>query len=118
MKIGIPKEIKPQEARVGVTPAGALSLIQGGHEVHVQKDAGLLSGFTDNTYQKVGCTIKDNIEDIYHFAEMIIKVKEPVESEYSLIKPNQLLSTYLDSIFATFKEKNFCKLLKLSSSIF
>ena len=94
MKIGIPKEIKPQEARVGVTPAGALSLIQGGHEVHVQKDAGLLSGFSDKTYQKVGCTIKDNIEDIYHFAEMIIKVKEPVESEYSLIKPNQLLFTY------------------------
>ena len=85
MKIGIPKEIKPQEARVGVTPAGALSLIQGGHEVHVQKDAGLLSGFSDKTYKKVGCTIKDNIEDIYHFAEMIIKVKEPVESEYSLI---------------------------------
>ena len=94
MKIGVPKEIKTQEARVGVTPAGASSLIQAGHEVHVQKGAGLLSGFSDKTYQKVGCLIKDNIEDIYHFAEMIIKVKEPIESEYTLIKPNQLLFTY------------------------
>ena len=53
MKIGVPKEIKTQEARVGVTPAGATSLIQAGHEVHVQKGAGLLSGFSDKTYQKV-----------------------------------------------------------------
>ena len=94
MNIGIPKEIKPHEARVGVTPAGALSLIQAGHKVHIQKDAGLLSGFIDQAYQQVGCIIKDKIEEIYQFAEMVIKVKEPVESEYPLIQPNQLLFTY------------------------
>ena len=94
MKIGVPKEIKPQEARVGVTPAGASSLIQAGHEVHVQKGAGLLSGFSDKTYQKVGCVINNKIEEIYHFAEMIIKVKEPIDTEYPMIKPNQLLFTY------------------------
>ena len=94
MKIGVPKEIKPQEARVGVTPAGALTLIRAGHEVHVQKSAGLLSGFSDNSYLEVGCTMEPDIESVYKFAEMIIKVKEPIESEYPLIQPDQLLFTY------------------------
>ena len=94
MKIGVPKEIKPQEARVGVTPAGALSLVQAGHEVHIQKGAGILSGFNDHAYEKVGCIVEEDIESIYKFAEMIIKVKEPIEIEYSLIQPNQLLFTY------------------------
>jgi alanine dehydrogenase len=94
MKIGVPKEIKPQEARVGVTPAGAQSLIQAGHQVHMQTGAGILSGFSDQAYEEVGCSIAPNIRSVYQFAEMIIKVKEPIEEEYELIQPNQLLFTY------------------------
>jgi len=94
MKIGIPKEIKPQEARVGLTPAGALHLVSEGHQVCIQKNAGLLSGFDDKEYQKVGCKIVSKIEDIYNFAEMIVKVKEPIDLEYKLIKPNQLIFTF------------------------
>jgi alanine dehydrogenase len=94
MKIGIPIEIKPQEARVGLTPAGAMSLIQAGHNVEIQKGAGILSGFSDYSYSSVGCNIINTIEDIYRNAEMIIKVKEPIFQEYSLIQPNQLLFAY------------------------
>ena len=94
MKIGIPKEIKVQEARVGLTPAGALYLVSEGHQVCIQKNAGLLSGFDDKEYQKVGCKILGKIEDIYNFAEMIVKVKEPVDLEYKLIKPHQLIFTF------------------------
>ncbi len=94
MKIGVPKEIKPQEARVGLTPAGALSIIEAGHEVRIQNNAGLLSGFTNESYLQVGCLIEDDISAIYEFAEMIIKVKEPISEEYKLVKPNQLLFTY------------------------
>ena len=94
MKIGVPKEIKPQEARVGLTPAGALSIIEAGHEVRIQNDAGLLSGFTNKSYEQVGCIIENDLSAIYEFAEMIIKVKEPISEEYNLIKPNQLLFTY------------------------
>ena len=94
MKIGVPKEIKPQEARVGLTPAGALSIIEAGHEVRIQNNAGLLSGFTNESYEQVGCMIENDLSAMYEFAEMIIKVKEPISEEYKLIKPNQLLFTY------------------------
>jgi len=94
MKIGVPREIKPQEARVGVTPAGAQTLIEAGHQVYVQRGAGMLSGFSDMEYEKVGCSLAPDIASVYAFAEMIIKVKEPIEEEYSLIQPNQLLFTY------------------------
>lgn len=94
MKIGVPKEIKPQEARVGVTPAGALSLIQAGHQISVQKGAGMLSGFPDAAYRDLGCKMVEDIESIYKEAEMIIKVKEPIAKEYPLIQPDQLLFTY------------------------
>lgn len=94
MKIGVPKEIKPQEARVGVTPAGALSLIQAGHQLSIQEGAGVLSGFPDEVYSEVGCKMVGDIKSIYKDAEMIIKVKEPIAEEYPLIQPNQLLFTY------------------------
>jgi alanine dehydrogenase len=94
MKIGVPKEIKPQEARVGLTPAGAMALVNAGHQVEIQKRAGLLSGFEDRAYTDVGCTLSETLEDVYRNAEMIIKVKEPIEEEYKLIQPNQLLFTY------------------------
>ena len=94
MKIGVHKEIKPQEARVGLTPAGALTIIRSGHQVNVKKGAGLLSGISDEEYLSVGCSIAHDIESIYNDAEMIIKVKEPIEKEYDLIREGQLLFTY------------------------
>lgn len=102
MIVGIPKEIKAQEARVGVTPAGASSLLHAGHQVFVQTSAGLLSGFSDEDYKAVGCEILPTIAAVYKQAEMIIKVKEPIAAEYGLIKPGQLLFTYFH--FASSKE--------------
>ena len=94
MKIGIPKEIKNNENRVSLTPGGAQALVQHGHEVYIQSSAGVNSGFSDEAYTKVGAKILPTAEDIFAIAEMIIKVKEPIESEYKLIRPNQLLFTY------------------------
>lgn len=94
MIIGVPKEIKNNENRVALTPAGASELIKHGHTLYVQKTAGEGSGFSDSEYQAAGATILNTIEDVYAIAEMIIKVKEPIESEYSLIKKDQLLFTY------------------------
>lgn len=94
MIIGVPKEIKNNENRVALTPAGASELIKHGHSLYVQKTAGEGSGFSDSEYQAAGATILNTIEEVYAIAEMIIKVKEPIESEYSLIKKDQLLFTY------------------------
>ena len=94
MKIGIPKEIKQGESRVGMTPAGVAELINHGHQVSVQHTAGEGSGFADDDYTKVGATILPTIEDVYAWADMIVKVKEPIEPEYPLIKKDQLLFTY------------------------
>ncbi|MDR0507450.1 MAG: alanine dehydrogenase [Dysgonamonadaceae bacterium] len=94
MKIGIPKEIKNNESRVSLTPGGAYALIQRGHEVFVQTQAGVNSGFSDESYSKVGAKIISTAEEVFSLAEMIIKVKEPIESEYKLIRPNQLVFTY------------------------
>jgi len=94
MKIGIPKEIKNNENRVGMTPAGVAELIRHGHEVFVQHTAGEGSGFSDEKYEKIGAKILQTIEDVYAIAEMILKVKEPIEREYPLIKKGQLVFTY------------------------
>ncbi len=94
MIIGVPKEIKNNENRVALTPAGANELVKHGHTVYVQKTAGIGSGFEDSEYIEAGAQLKDTIEEVYAIAEMIIKVKEPIESEYSLIKKDQLLFTY------------------------
>lgn len=94
MIIGIPKEIKNNENRVSLTPSGARELIAHGHTVYVQTNAGLNSGFPDEAYEKVGATILPTIEDVYAIAEMIIKVKEPIKPEYSLVRKGQLLFTY------------------------
>jgi alanine dehydrogenase len=94
MIIGVPKEIKNNENRVALTPAGAKELIKRGHQVYVQQSAGLGSGFSDQDYSAVGANLLPTIEATYQIAEMIMKVKEPIESEYNLIKPNQLLFTY------------------------
>lgn len=94
MIIGVPIEIKNNENRVSLTPGGALELIKRGHEVYVQTNAGLNSGFPDEAYQEVGANILPTIEAVYEKAEMIMKVKEPIEPEYKLIKKDQLVFTY------------------------
>lgn len=94
MKIGIPKEIKNNENRVGATPAGVKELVSHGHEVFVQHTAGEGSGFSDTEYETSGATILPAIEDVYGVAEMIIKVKEPIEPEYPLVRKNQIVFTY------------------------
>ena len=94
MKIGIPKEIKNNENRVGMTPAGVAELVHHGHEVYVQHTAGEGSGFSDDEYVKVGAKILPTIEETYAVADMIVKVKEPIEPEYKLVKKGQVLFTY------------------------
>lgn len=94
MIVGIPKERKDQEARVGMTPAGALTLIQQGHTVWIESEAGALSGFDDKLYKELGCIIASNIEQVYANSEMIIKVKEPLPIEYPLIRAEHILFTY------------------------
>ncbi len=94
MIIGVPKEIKNNENRVALTPAGVKELVKRGHTVHVQSTAGIGSGFSDQVYQENGASILPTIEEVYEIAEMIIKVKEPIEPEYKLIKEDQLVFTY------------------------
>ena len=94
MLIGVPKEIKNNENRVGLTPAGVSEFVKYNHEVYVQATAGEGSGFADEEYEQAGATILATIEEVYEKAEMIVKVKEPIASEYPLIKENQLLFTY------------------------
>ncbi len=95
MIIGIPKEIKNNENRVSMTPAGVHELVKHGHTVIVQKTAGEGSGFCDCDFEAVGAQMIPTIEEAYAKAEMIIKVKEPIEPEYKLIRKGQLLFTYM-----------------------
>lgn len=94
MIIGIPKEIKNNENRVAMTPAGVQEMTRRGHKVYVQATAGVNSGFTDDAYRAVGAEILPTIEEVYATAEMIVKVKEPIAPEYKLVRAGQLLFTY------------------------
>jgi len=94
MIIGVPKEIKNNENRVALTPAGVAEMVKNRHAVYVQATAGTGSGFSDEDYIHAGAKILPTIEDVYAIAEMIMKVKEPIESEYKLIKKDQILFTY------------------------
>tara|TARA_R110002072_G_scaffold90669_3_gene202765 strand:- start:10 stop:1095 length:1086 start_codon:yes stop_codon:yes gene_type:complete len=94
MKIGVPKEIKNNENRVGMTPAGVYELVKRNHTVYLQTDAGFGSGFFDEDYKEVGATILNSIEEVYASSDMIVKVKEPIQEEYGLIKPDQVVFTY------------------------
>ena len=102
MKVGIPKEIKNNENRVGMTPAGVAELVRRGHEVSVQHTAGEGSGFSDDKYVEAGARILPTIEAVYRECDMIVKVKEPIEQEYGLVRKGQLLFTYFH--FASEKE--------------
>lgn len=94
MIIGVPKEIKNNENRVGMTPAGVQEMTKHGHTVYVQAGAGVNSGFSDDAYIAAGAKILPTIEDVYAIAEMIVKVKEPIASEYALVRKGQLVFTY------------------------
>lgn len=94
MKIGVPIEVKNNENRVAMTPAGAIEFTKRGHEVYIQHNAGFNSGFTDEMYSDSGAQILPTIEEVYATAEMIIKVKEPIAEEYPLIREGQLVFTY------------------------
>ncbi len=95
MLIGVPKEIKNHEYRIGLTPAGARELVAHGHQVMVQRDGGKAIGLTDELYAKAGAEIVDSPEDIFRRAEMIIKVKEPQPNECRMLRKGQVLFTYL-----------------------
>jgi alanine dehydrogenase len=94
MLIGIPKEIKKEEYRVGIVPAGVKTLFDAGHRVLIEKKAGEGSGISDEDYIRAGAEIKDSNKDIWDEAEMIIKVKEPQPQEYDLMHEDQIIFTF------------------------
>ncbi|HUF75287.1 MAG TPA: alanine dehydrogenase [Longimicrobiales bacterium] len=94
MIVGVPREIKPDEYRVAVTPAGAEMLVQAGHTLLIEKGAGLGSGFTDDYYEAAGASLREGPDDVWAEAEMILKVKEPVEPEWALMRKGQVVFTY------------------------
>jgi len=95
MKIGVPKEIKPQENRIGLTPESVKVLVSNGHEVLVENNGGFEAGFENDHYKKAGAKIIDKAEDIFNDAEIIVKVKEPLSNEVKMIRENQIIFTYL-----------------------
>src|SRR5882757_3765713 len=95
MIIGVPKEIKDHEYRVALLPSAAYQLIKRGHQVLVERNAGTGSGYPDEDYQRAGATLVDDHTSIFEKAELIVKVKEPQASEYSLLRSGQILFTYL-----------------------
>ncbi|WP_088072472.1 alanine dehydrogenase [Gottfriedia luciferensis] len=95
MIIGVPKEIKNNENRVALTPAGVVSFIKDGHIVLIEKDAGIGSGFTNEDYDNAGAKIVEKAEDVWSSAEMIMKVKEPLQNEYKYFREDLILFTYL-----------------------
>ncbi|HLI51864.1 MAG TPA: alanine dehydrogenase, partial [Thermomicrobiaceae bacterium] len=94
MLVGVPKEIKDNENRVSTTPGGIREYISHGHQVIVERNAGTGSGFSDEEYGEAGAELVDTHEEVFARAEMIVKVKEPVESEFELMRSGQLIYTY------------------------
>ncbi len=95
MKIGVPKEIKPQENRIGLTPESVKILVSNGHEVLVENNGGFEAGFYNEQYKSAGAKLIDKAEDIFDDAEIIVKVKEPLANEVKMIRENQIVFTYL-----------------------
>ena len=95
MKIGVPKEIKPQENRIGLTPESVKTLTSAGHEILIESNGGFEAGFENDQYHNAGAKILDKAEDIFNDAEIIVKVKEPLSNEVKMIKENQIIFTYL-----------------------
>ena len=95
MKIGVPKEIKPQENRIGLTPESVKDLIKNGHEVLVENNGGYEAGFENKQYENAGAKIVNKAEDIFNDSEIIVKVKEPLANEVKMIREDQIIFTYL-----------------------
>ena len=95
MIIGVPKEVKDHESRVGITPSGVHALVEAGHKVLVETNAGMLSSFPDEEYQSVGAEIVGDAGNVWGHADMVVKVKEPVEKEYAYFREGLVLFTYL-----------------------
>src|ERR1700693_2934065 len=95
MIIGVPKEVKDHESRVGVTPAGVKALVEAGHKVLVEQKAGALSAMPDDEHQAAGAEMVGSAHDAWRLAEMVVKVKEPVEKEYGFFREGLVLFTYL-----------------------
>ena len=93
MKIGVPKEIKPQENRIGLTPDSVKVLTGNGHEVLIENNGGYEAGFDNEQYKKSGAKIIDKAEDIFNDSDIIVKVKEPLSSEIKMIKEDQIIFT-------------------------
>src|SRR6185437_12080481 len=94
MRVGVPKEIKSDEYRVGMMPVGAEALTRSGHEVFVETNAGVGSGFTDDDYKAAGAKILPSAAEVFDRAEMLVKVKEPQPAEIGMFKPGQIVFTY------------------------
>src|SRR4051794_4672402 len=95
MIIGVPKEIKAQEHRVALLPSGAYQLVKNGHEVVVEKSAGLGVGYTDADFETAGASVVETHDEVFARADLIVKVKEPLPAEFPLLRKDQLLFTYL-----------------------
>ena len=95
MKIGVPKEIKPQETRIGLTPDSVKDLVSNGHQVLIENNGGSEAGFDNLHYTSAGAKIIDKAEDIFNDSEIIVKVKEPLSNEVQMIRENQIVFTYL-----------------------
>jgi len=95
MRIGVPKEIKVHEYRVGLVPSSVHELIHGGHQVFVQKNAGVGAGITDEAYRLAGAQVVDTPGEVFAIADMVVKVKEPQPAERKMLRPGQILFTYL-----------------------
>ena len=102
MRVGVPKEVKPDEYRIAMLPVGAELMRKNGHEVYVETQAGVGSGFSDDDYAKAGATIVPTAAEVFEKAEMIVKVKEPQPQEISRFRPGQIVFTYMH--FAADKE--------------
>src|SRR6201996_4770991 len=95
MRVGVPKEIKPDEYRIGLTPTAVREYVAHGHEVMVEQNAGVGAGFSDEAYTRAGAKIAPNADAVFDWAQMIVKVKEPQAVEWAKLKPEQILFTYL-----------------------
>ncbi|MDB5174620.1 MAG: ald, partial [Phycisphaerales bacterium] len=94
MRVGVPKEVKADEYRVGMMPVGVATLVSAGHEVMVEEHAGVASGFTDDDYRKAGATIVATAAEIFAKSDMVVKVKEPQPAEIAMFRPGQIVFTY------------------------
>ena len=121
MRIGVPREIKPQENRVALTPAGAHALCGAGHEVLIERSAGAGCGFADDAYAAEGAQLAADAGEVFDRAELILKVKEPIAAEFPLLKADKILFTYLhlaqSALGARFELRQFHDLITTGGSM-